>query len=140
MTMDKMTDEVRKHELKTDSVVFQSVLDGAKTYEIRFNDRKYAVGDILVLRETQFSGEEMKNGNPLIYTQRTIIKTVSHVLCGPMYGLSDGWAILSFAESESRKGMFTAAEVIVLHYDIMGKSPAEAMEYLKQYLTERKGR
>ena len=83
------------HILKTDPALFQAVLDGAKTYEIRFNDRGFAVGDELQLRETTHTGAEIAAGAPLEYTGREITKTVSHVLGG--YGLAEGWVNLSFA-------------------------------------------
>ncbi|WP_313624132.1 DUF3850 domain-containing protein [Achromobacter sp.] len=82
------------HLLKTDPKVFQAVLSGAKTFEIRLNDRGYAVGDVLGLRETRFTGAEMRAGAPLVYTGRECQRFVSHVLTG--YGLADGWCCLSF--------------------------------------------
>lgn len=83
------------HELKTDPAVFQAALDGAKTYEIRFNDRDYKVGDELLLRETKHTGAEMAVSKlPVEYTGRTLHKTVAHVLQG--YGLQEGWCILSY--------------------------------------------
>lgn len=83
-----------KHELKTDPFVFEAVYEGEKTYEIRFNDRGFALGDKLVLKETVYSGDEMKRGSPLEFTGRELFKTVSHILTG--YGLKEGWCILSF--------------------------------------------
>lgn len=83
------------HILKTDPAVFQADIDGTKTYEIRFNDRGYSVGDELLLRETTHTGAEIAAGAALEYTGREVTKTVSHVLSG--YGLADGWVILSFA-------------------------------------------
>jgi len=80
---------------KFESEVFEASLIGLKKYEIRFNDRDFQIGDMINLRETKFTGEEMKTGKPLIYTARTITKIVSHVLEGPIYGLKDGWVILS---------------------------------------------
>lgn len=84
-----------RHELKTDSKVFEASWCGEKPYEIRFNDRSYSVGDVLVLRETVHTGAEMKAGLPLIYTGRTIVAVVKWMLHGPAYGLSDGWVIMS---------------------------------------------
>lgn len=85
----------KTHELKTDPDVFAAVIEGRKTYEIRFNDRGFAVGDVLILRETEFSGADMRNGKQLFYTGRTTTRIVSHILTG--YGLTEGWCILSFA-------------------------------------------
>lgn len=85
------------HELKTDAEVFDAVLAGLKTYEIRKNDRGFQVGDTLILRETQFTGAEMAAGKDLIYTGRSLTVTVTHVLSGPIYGLMDGWVILNIA-------------------------------------------
>lgn len=85
------------HELKTDDAVFEAVWNGMKTHEIRFNDRNFAVGDRLWLRETRYTGAEMRGpeARPLEYTGRQLTRTVSHVLDG--YGLQPGWVILSFA-------------------------------------------
>ena len=86
----------KEHVLKTDYVVFQDVLDGNKTFEIRFNDRDYQVGDLVILKETEFTGEQMKSGQPLVYTGREIQKRISYVLSG--YGLHEGWVILGIQE------------------------------------------
>ncbi|MFW2039314.1 DUF3850 domain-containing protein [Acinetobacter ursingii] len=80
------------HNLKTDPEVFQAVVEGRKTFEIRFNDRDFKVGDELVLLETIYTGEQMKHGKPLLYSGNELRKTVSYVLSG--YGLQDGWVIL----------------------------------------------
>lgn len=86
---------VKVHELKTDSEFFNAVLTGSKTFEIRFNDRNFMVGDELHLRETLNSGEEMKAGLPLVYTGKCIAVEVNYVLRGQKYGLVDGWVIMS---------------------------------------------
>jgi hypothetical protein len=82
-------------ELKTDSAVFIPVATGDKTFEIRKNDRNFRCGDTLILRETQYTGAEMAQGQPLIYTGRTVDVEVLYVLNGPIYGLIDGWCIMS---------------------------------------------
>ena len=83
------------HELKTDPQVFQATLDGIKTYEIRRDDRGLMAGDTLTLRETFGTGAEMAEGAPLAYTNRKVVVTVTHILHGPIYGLAEGWVILS---------------------------------------------
>ena len=89
------------HELKTDPDLFSAVWCGIKTYDIRFNDRGFMVGDDLLLRETRYTSEQMKAGSPLEYTGREKEKTISHILSGPVLGLQDGWVIFSFASGFS---------------------------------------
>ena len=84
----------RLHRLKTDPEVYQAVLAGRKTFEIRLNDRDFRVGDELLLMETTATGEAIKAGAPLQYTGNELRKRVSHVLSG--YGLMPGWVCLSF--------------------------------------------
>jgi hypothetical protein len=84
-----------KHELKTDPKVFEQVWNGYKDWEIRFNDRHFKKGDLLLLRETKYTGEEMKQGKPLEYTGRRLQATVVYILRGPIYGLQKGWVIMS---------------------------------------------
>jgi len=97
------------HELKTDPEVFQAVHGGGKNFEIRKNDRNFQVGDELWLKETVYTGAEMRPqhdggypgtvtpGKPLEYTGRMIARTVTYILNGPIYGLVDGWCIMSIA-------------------------------------------
>ncbi len=86
---------IMKHKLKTDSEMFQLVAEGVKQYEIRWNDRDFLEGDMLVLKETVFTGEQMNRGKPLEYTGKEITVQVRHKLQG-LYGLELGWCILSF--------------------------------------------
>lgn len=81
------------HELKTDPEVFQQSWEGSKVWEIRYNDRDFALYDTLILNETQYSGAEMRGGRPLIYTRRRIFTAVVGIVEG--YGLMPGWCILS---------------------------------------------
>lgn len=85
------------HELKTDPGVFDAVADGRKNFEIRRDDRNFQEGDELLLRRTRDSGSAMANGAPLVYTGEELRCRVTYVLRGPIYGLRDGWAILSIA-------------------------------------------
>jgi len=70
-----------RHELKTDPFVFDEVQAGDKTFEIRKDDRGFRVGDTLVLKRTVFTGAEMAEGSPLIYSEGEIcVCTVLHIL------------------------------------------------------------
>jgi len=83
------------HELKTDPDVFQQVWEGQKTFEIRKNDRNFQVGDMLVLRETEFSGKQMTEGMTLEYTGLQVVAIAISLMCGPIYGLCEDWCIMS---------------------------------------------
>lgn len=88
-----------KHELKADAGVFEASFRWKKNYEIRKDDREggFNIGDELLLRETQYTGEEMRvSGAPLIYTGREITRAVAHILRGPAYGIPEGFAILGW--------------------------------------------
>lgn len=50
---------MKTHNLKTDPEVFSANLAGLKPWEIRYDDRGYQVGDMIILEETRFSGCEM---------------------------------------------------------------------------------
>jgi hypothetical protein len=76
------------HELKTWPVYFTQVWDGSKTFELRHNDRDYANGDRLKLREWKPVEE--------VYTGRLIIADVTSILyIGTELGSRDGFAIMS---------------------------------------------
>jgi hypothetical protein len=85
----------RYHYLKTDPYVWDLVAQGVKTFEIRYNDRDYQRGDRLILDKTKYTGAEMKAGAPLEYGSDGIECEVLHVFKGPLYGLLEGWCILS---------------------------------------------
>ena len=79
----------RTHTLKCDAKPFGAVWDGTKRAEIRFNDRGFQVGDVLVLRETEgLTG----HGEP-VYTGREIMAPITHMQGG--YGLQETLVVLS---------------------------------------------
>jgi hypothetical protein len=56
---------MKEHRLKTWPVFFAEVATGAKTFEIRKNDRDFRVGDVLILAEYDpdtgiYSGYELR--------------------------------------------------------------------------------
>lgn len=101
------------HELKTDPQVFDAVAEGRKTFEIRKDDRGFAVGDLLMLRKTKHTGQEMRSyphpdhpgriveGKPLKYVGQPLYVRVTYILRGPIYGLADGWVIMAIQPRDS---------------------------------------
>ena len=59
------------HTLKIDPIYFQPVLDRKKTFEVRFNDRNYQVGDAVVLQEYDRKTDQ--------YTGRSLSATITYV-------------------------------------------------------------
>ena len=85
----------KDHELKTDQIVFEETWNENKLFEIRKNDRDFKIGDTLWLRETVFSGKEMSQGKPLKYTGRVVWFDIQYILTVPVYGVRDGWCVMS---------------------------------------------
>lgn len=79
------------HELKILPEYFGAVADGTKKAEYRYNDRDFKVGDVLVLKEWTCTG----------YTGRRACFKITHILEG-VYGLPEGWAILSIEPYKRR--------------------------------------
>lgn len=76
-----------KHELKCWPEYYEQIVSGYKPWELRYNDRDYKCGDTLLLREYKLSEEE--------YTGREIELLIVYILEGPMFGLEDGYCIMS---------------------------------------------
>jgi hypothetical protein len=79
------------HDLKVWSSYFESLLDGTKNFEVRFNDRGFKSGHYLRLREwlnNEFTGRELT-------------KRVTYVLQGGLFGLEAGYVALALAVKQS---------------------------------------
>jgi hypothetical protein len=86
-----------RHELKCDHDQFELILMGKKKFDVRFNDRDFQVGDILILHETYSSAFEMQHyGKPLMYTGQTLNCLVTHIMVGP---LVPAWRVGEFPPS-----------------------------------------
>jgi len=75
------------HELKIWPLFYKSVVQGSKTAEYRYNDRGFADGDALILKEY-----EMGNRG---YTGREVKVLVTHILFGGMFGVPEGYCVMS---------------------------------------------
>lgn len=75
------------HELKTWLEPWAAVADGTKRYEVRIDDRGFAVGDVLKLHEWD---HETKS-----YTGRSLIGPVTYLTHGPAFGLPPDMVVMS---------------------------------------------
>lgn len=73
-----------EHIVKLASGYFEAVASGEKTFELRFNDRNYQVGDTLVLVEITDRGR---------LTERILIKEIIYIL-EDFPGLTEQWCVL----------------------------------------------
>jgi len=79
---------IKLHDLKTWPEFFGGLWAGAKTFEIRRDDRGFVRGDVLLLREWHARGG---------YTGRLVVARVTYVLpVAP--GLEPGFVLLSIRE------------------------------------------
>lgn len=78
--------ELKTHELKLKQPYFDAVLNGRKTFEVRYNDRDYQEGDIVIFREVD------RDGDPTPSIVR-IKAEIGYVYKGA--GLEDGYVAFS---------------------------------------------
>jgi len=90
-----MTKTPEKHNLKIASIYFKDMKEGRKDFEIRFDDRDYKVGNILVLHEHRST----KN-TALEPTGESISRKVKYVL-RKFKGLRDGYLVLGLEKEDS---------------------------------------
>jgi ASC-1-like (ASCH) protein len=75
------------HKLKIGSESFEAINRGNKTFELTLDDRDYQDGDILLLQEwNENTG----------FTRREITVVVTYLLKGKVFGLEDGYVLMSF--------------------------------------------
>lgn len=78
-----------QHELKVWADFFPALIDGSKNFEIRKDDRGFRVGDTLLLREYLPKAKR--------HTGREVVKKVTYILSGPMWGITENFVIMSLA-------------------------------------------
>lgn len=101
-------DSARVHELKSDPVQYQDIVDGRKTHTVRLDDRAYVERDYVILRKTKYTGaqmkgstgpddsilpEDIKNKMPLVYMGLSTLCKITNVYDGP--GMHQGFVVLS---------------------------------------------
>lgn len=81
----------KTHELKLLAEFFLEVMVGVKSFELRKDDREYAVGDTLIMREYIAEDEH--------FTGRVVKKRIVYILRNcEEYGLMPGYCILGLGE------------------------------------------
>lgn len=92
----------RLHELKTWPEQFAAVLDGSKPYEIRLDDRGFAVGDLVRLAEWDptETPHVTRDYRPVGYTGRETTRRITHVLPAGTFGLRPGYVALGLGAAE----------------------------------------
>lgn len=83
------------HDLKVWPDFFDALADGRKPFEVRKNDRDYAVGDTLHLREYA--------PGPDLYTGREVVRFVTYMISGddPLgyaFGVQPGFVVLGIRQ------------------------------------------
>jgi hypothetical protein len=84
------------HELKCWPEPFSAILDGSKRFELRNNDRDFAVGDVLVLRE--WVPGEPAFGHLTGHFARAV---VTYILPGGRFGLPPDLCVMSIAPEQT---------------------------------------
>ena len=86
-----------QHELKSWPDFFHPVFTGVKNFELRNNDRKFKVGDTIILMEYDDRAGK--------YTGRKLRKRITYMIDGigpgcitPVKGLARGYVILSLGD------------------------------------------
>lgn len=73
-----------EHELKIYPQYFDAIISGKKTFEVRKNDRKFHVGDVLVLKEW----------DNINYSGRTVRANVTYMIDDKFVGISPGYVVM----------------------------------------------
>ena len=98
------------HELKTWPIFFEAILNGTKTFEVRYNDRRFKVGDRLDLLE--FNPDAMENGE---YTGRHCHRFISYILDSNPFIDLQGYAILGLQPQSMEE--YAAQSAVVVPVD-----------------------
>jgi len=93
---------MRTHNLKTLPSFYAAIIDGSKTFEVRDNDRDFAVGDKLVLRET----EPGEHGGGIL-TGRETTCLVTYVLPGGRFGIAPHVVVMGIKVLEQSQREYT---------------------------------
>lgn len=98
---------MKVHKVKIRPEYYEPVISGKKTFEVRYNDRDYQVGDALLLREWDESG----------YSGRESLFDITYML-KDYDAIKEGYVILSIMPREDRVMMDSGEQTeyaVVIH-------------------------
>ncbi|NCD42803.1 MAG: DUF3850 domain-containing protein [Bacteroidia bacterium] len=81
-----------EHELKVKPEYYHSLFTGEKTCEVRYNDRDFQVGDVLILHCIEPTNRFL--------IDMPLFRTITYVLKGGQYGIHSEYVVLSIHETE----------------------------------------
>jgi hypothetical protein len=87
----------RVHDLKLGRELYEDSASGAKSFEIRLNDRDYRVDDVLLLRAGSQKPSRVEQGEPTFwfdYTGQWVLARVTYILGDGKYGVPEGYVIM----------------------------------------------
>lgn len=79
------------HDIKIHPSVMLPLLQEIKTFEYRFNDRDYQVGDILTMFPFDPDNQNFKSLG-------FITRKVTYIIHGPAFGIPEGYCIMSIVK------------------------------------------
>lgn len=85
------------HDLKVWPEFFEALHAGKKTFEVRKNDRRFELGDLLHLQEWN-PQDAMTSSGRHGYTGREITKRVTYVMHGGKFGLAEGFVVMGLGD------------------------------------------
>jgi uncharacterized protein DUF3850 len=93
------------HVLKSWPVLYQAIARGEKTFEVRYNDRQYQKGDIVLLREydpsPDYEGDEQDR-----YTGSEMQFEIGFCLHGPEWGVDPAYVVFSLLAARPDSEVF----------------------------------
>lgn len=84
---------MKTHSLKTWPSYFEAIQRGEKRFEIRKNDRDFAIGDVLHLKEYD-PGKECTLDD-WRFSGRSLLCEVRHIIYGGQFGIEPGFCVMS---------------------------------------------
>ncbi|MDE2106738.1 MAG: DUF3850 domain-containing protein [Patescibacteria group bacterium] len=86
---------MREHLLKTVEPWWSAVECGSKQFEVRRDDRGFALGDVLILRRFDPLRPTMMDAD-----RADVRKRVSYILPGGQFGIEEGYVVMGLEDAD----------------------------------------